>query len=301
MNKCRRRDAIGGPSDLAAAFPAPDARLTPFPCRALEHGGNNDEGGATSTSASAAASAVGTELMLLEGPGGGAAEKSTTRKDLVVLPADERQVTKTTESGDDKLLSPLLASAEGSKETRLVVAEGGAEQGYNPHERRTMSATIHENEKHQEQGEKENKQAEEERALASPLAESLIDGHTATGPATMATTAALPPLEASIMHAKLEGTASREKRQKLEKRLAKKASPVDPPENVDLARRRGGLGGSGEGVVVKQRQCCVGKKRELVAVAKLRGTERADCDWCALPSSTSHRASTEPKVGLKGG
>lgn len=52
----------------------------------------------------------------------------------------------------------------------------------------------------------------------------------------------LPPLEANVNHRKLEGAASREKREKAEERLQRQAPPVDPPSDFDMARRRGGLG-----------------------------------------------------------
>lgn len=185
-------------------------------------------------------------MALLESRRGDSADRSTTSRDLVAIPADQRLVTRTTENGEEKLSSsarspPLLAAAAGSTtETRLVLAGGGEERSYNPQEGATMNVTaVQENEKGQERDEKESREAEEELALASPPATSHVDRLVATG----SPMAALPPLEATTMHLKLEGTASREKRQRQEKILAKKPPPVDPPEDVDLARRRGGLGG----------------------------------------------------------
>ena len=178
--------------------------------------------------------------MLLEGRGGDSAEKSTTSRGLVAVPADQRLATQTIENGEEQSsivdAPPLLAAAAGSAETRLVLVEGGAEGSYSRQEGRSMNASFPESEKEQGQ---ERREAEEELALASPLATSVVDRHAAVGSAM----AALPPLEATIMHPKLEGTASREKRQKKEALLAKQPPPVDPPEDVDLTRRRGGLGG----------------------------------------------------------
>ena len=57
--------------------------------------------------------------------------------------------------------------------------------------------------------------------------------------------AALPPLEANVNHRKLEGAASRERREKAEQRLQRQAPPVDPPADFNMARRRGGLGKNG--------------------------------------------------------
>lgn len=165
--------------------------------------------------------------MALEDGSGDSENKSTASRDRVAGPANKASVTQTTENGEEKV-SP-------STQPPPSLAEGGTGEDYSPQEGKAMAATIQE---------KESGEAEEKRALSSPLANTHVDGHTATGSATT-TTAALPPLEASIMHAKLEGTASREKRQKQEKRLAKKAPPSDPPEHADLARRRGGLGGWG--------------------------------------------------------
>lgn len=186
-------------------------------------------------------------MVLLEGRGGDSREKSNASRDRVAVPADQRRATqKLDDGGKNSSSSPSpspLPAAAGSKENRLLLAEGGAEEDCNPREGRKITATVQENEKEQERQEKESGKAEEERALSSPLVKSHVDGRTATGSAMTTTAAALPPLEASIMHAKLEGTASREKRQKQETRLAKKAPPVDPPEDADLARRRGGLGG----------------------------------------------------------
>lgn len=111
-----------------------------------------------------------------------------------------------------------------------------------------------------EGGEKEEAKKEDggEGALASPPDRDGVNGNAAGAAAAgagekgeaaaaaadkaTAAVAALPPLEASVVHPKLEGTASREKRRKLEERLAKLPPPDDPPEDVDLARRRGGLG-----------------------------------------------------------
>ena len=68
------------------------------------------------------------------------------------------------------------------------------------------------------------------------------NGDKAGGPGRKARAKILAPLEANVNHRKLEGTASREKREKAEERLQRQAPPVDPPADFNMARRRGGLG-----------------------------------------------------------
>lgn len=55
-------------------------------------------------------------------------------------------------------------------------------------------------------------------------------------------TSDLLPLEPNAVHHKLEGRASREKREKATESQPKRTPPMDPPEEYHLSRRRGGLG-----------------------------------------------------------
>ena len=198
LNK-RRRDAVVSPTDLAAAFPAPDARLAPLARHSVEEA----EDGAGATPASKEAPRLSDEGADVE-EGGNKRRESTTD----------------------------------------VTAREGKERG------ETEKSTKEEQEQEQEQDGLE---------LSSSLARDHVDGNTAgaaalgdeeaaaaAAKAATTTVTPLPPLEASVMHPKLEGTASREKRQKREERLAKLPPPDDPPPDVDLDKRRGGLGQEGE-------------------------------------------------------
>ena len=189
--------------DLAAAFPAPDARLAPLARHSVEEA----EDGAGATPASKEAPRLSDEGADVE-EGGNKRRESTTD----------------------------------------VTAREGKERG----EREKST-------KEEQQQEQEQEQEQDGRELSSSLARDHVDGNTAgaaapggeeaaaaAAKAATTTVTPLPPLEASVMHPKLEGTASREKRQKREERLAKLPPPDDPPPDVDLDKRRGGLGQEGE-------------------------------------------------------
>lgn len=53
---------------------------------------------------------------------------------------------------------------------------------------------------------------------------------------------ALAPLEANIVHGKLEGKASKEKRRRREEMLLRRTPPPDLPKDYSSTRRRGGIG-----------------------------------------------------------
>lgn len=53
---------------------------------------------------------------------------------------------------------------------------------------------------------------------------------------------ALAPLEANVVHGKLEGLASREKRRRREEKLLRRTPPPDLPKDYASTRRRGGIG-----------------------------------------------------------
>lgn len=195
------------PSDLAASFPAPDPRMAPLRQHPVDNGENKDK-----------------EEANRQEEGGKGTEQfpesaSTRSKEAPPQPLPENGGdARSDKAGDDDNKN------EGQRGKTDATTSSTT----------TKAATIV---KQEEKLHEEQDQGDLERVTLSPLAETR-GGDTSAA----AITTTLPPLEPSIFHAKLEGTASREKRLKREKRLAKQAPPDDPPGDVDLARRRGGLG-----------------------------------------------------------
>lgn len=195
------------PSDLAASFPAPDPRMAPLRHHPVDNGENNDE-----------------DETNHQEEGHGGIEKlpesmSTRSKEAPpqLLPENGGDA-RSGKAGDDDNKN------EGPRGTTDATTTATS----------TTAATIVMQEENLNE---DQDQGDLQRVSLSPLAETR-GGDTSAA----AITTTLPPLEPSVFHAKLEGTASREKRLKREKRLAKQAPPDDPPGDVDLAGRRGGLG-----------------------------------------------------------
>lgn len=233
-----RRDAIVSPSGLAASFPVPDARLAPLPRKPLYPLGNGENhkgeatatGAATSTEAPHLAESGGTNVENIE-------EKVAVSRDADVPLAEEVGFVDRKGEHDGEERTVLVGSSSSSKEALVPLLTNGSDNGQQQH--KGVGATL-ETAKNEADGE----QYFGGLGALSPRPSAITpgDGGTTSAAMTKVATMPLPPLEASIVHAKLEGTASREKRQKQEERLAKRPPPADPPEDIDLARRRGGLG-----------------------------------------------------------
>ncbi|CAM9348828.1 unnamed protein product [Scytosiphon promiscuus] len=197
----RRRDAIVSPSDLAASYPTPDARLAPLPRNPLYPLGNGQN-----------------------------------------YRPPERGFEN--EKGDGQTRDKVSVSPATSKEALLLLLAEGSGEGNNGQAQNERVSSEPENKEDVKEHEEGGKQMgdDHEDFSSVPSANTPGGGDHTSAASSRAMTMTLPPLEASVVHTKLEGTASREKRQREEARLAKQAPPVDPPDDVDLTRRRGGLG-----------------------------------------------------------
>ncbi|CAN0042077.1 unnamed protein product, partial [Ectocarpus sp. 12 AP-2014] len=203
----RRREAMINPSDLAASFPTPDPRMAPLRPHSVDNGENEDEDEAS-------------HQEERDGETEKLPEPTSTR-------SKEAPPQLLPENGGD-----ARSGRAGDNDNKNKGPRGSTDATTTT--TTTTAATIV---KQEENMDEEHDQGDLERVPLSPLAETR-GGDTSAA----AITTTLPPLEPSVFHAKLEGTASREKRLKREKRLANQGQPDDPPGDVDLARRRGGLG-----------------------------------------------------------
>lgn len=196
------------PSDLAASFPEADPRMAPLRHHPVDNGQHKDKEEASHKEEGA----EGTEKW---------PESASTR-------------------GKEEAPRQLLPENGGAARTDKADDDGNKSEGQRDKTDATTATTTTTAAaifKQEERLDEEQDQGDLERLSSSPLAETR-GGDTSAA----AITTTLPPLEPSVIHAKLEGTASREKRLKREKLLAKQKPPDDPPGDVDLARRRGGLG-----------------------------------------------------------
>ncbi|CAM9452554.1 unnamed protein product, partial [Ectocarpus fasciculatus] len=204
----RRREAMISPSDLAASFPETDPRMAPLRHHPVDNGEHKDKEGASHEEEGD----EGTEKL---------PESASTRN-------------------KEEAPRQLLLENGGAARTDKADDDGNksdGQRGKTDATTATTTTTAAAIFKQEERLDEEQDQGDLERLSSSPLVETR-GGDTSAA----AITTTLPPLEPSVIHAKLEGTASREKRLKREKRLAKQKPPDDPPGDVDLARRRGGLG-----------------------------------------------------------
>lgn len=94
---------------------------------------------------------------------------------------------------------------------------------------------------------------------------------------------ALAPLEANVVHGKLEGLASREKRRRREK-LLRRTPPPDLPKDYASTRRRGGIGTVRYGTALDVPRCL---QCSAVQYSKARAALPVACKGARLVTSGS--------------